>query len=209
MIYFKIPSFDFHRKFISYDTTKNLPVFAVCSNDKTLYLGKLISETTSTMYKIVYNDKTSSYDDIETALKDHLDYFKFEQEVTTQTSARAIFNLSDPMGEPDPDRSNVKLRLKWPKPKFFRENPPESSSTVELLVDICFNDERSSCKSLLDDLKLLKNFKSGLQNKGIKWRKKDDDEKLNIMDELQELLIEVKQQGPRPLRKTSHQLKSK
>jgi len=53
----------------------------------------------------------------------------------------------------------------------------------------------------------LKNFKSGLQNKGIKWRKKDDDEQLNIMDELQELLIEVKQQGPRPLRKTSHQLK--
>ena len=174
----------------------------------------MISETTSTMYKILYNDTTSG--DIETALRKHLDYFgvmdhyfKSDQEATTHTSARAIYNMSDPMGEPDPDRSNVKLRLKWPKPKMFSESPPESSSTVELLVDICFDDERSSCKSLLSDLKLLKNLKSGLQNKGIKWRKKDDDEKLNLMDELQELLLEVKQQGPRPLRKTSHQLKSK
>ena len=90
--------------------TKNLPIFAVCSNDKTLYLGKLISESTSTMYKIVYNDTKTSNNNIETALKNHLDYFKFEPEATTQTSARAIFNLSDPMGEPDPDRSNVKLR---------------------------------------------------------------------------------------------------
>ena len=183
----------------------------------------MISETTSTMYKILFIDDTTKRNTttgttsttIETALRKHLDYFrvmddysKSDQEATTHTSARAIYNMSDPMGEPDPDRSNVKLRLKWPKPKMFSESPPESSSTVELLVDICFDDERSSCKSLLSDLKLLKNLKSGLQNKGIKWRKKDDDEKLNIMDELQELLIEVKQQGPRPLRKTSHQLKS-
>jgi len=92
----------------------------------------------------------------------------------------------------------VKLRLKCLKPKFFREVPPERATQVELLIQIFFKDERSSCQNMLQELNLLKNFQSGLQNHGIQWREKLPNEDLNIIEELQELLIEVKNQGPRP-----------
>ena len=178
-------------------------MFAVCSSDdQTLYLGKSFLENENTTYKVEYlgTSNTSSYD---SAYKDHLNFLRFDKEaLKTIRCGRALLNLSDPTGENDPDKSNVKLRLKWSNPKAFLETPPESASNVELLVDICFNDERSGCQSMLDELELLKNFKYGLQNKGIKWRKRlpeDDD----VIEELRELLFEVKQQGPRPVGRTS------
>ena len=191
------------RKIISSSKPKDKPMFAVCSNDdQTLYLGKSFLENITTTYKVEYLG-TSNASTYEAAYKEHLNFLRFDKEaLKTIRCGRAILNLSDPTGENDPDKSNVKLRLKWSNPKAFLETPPESASNVELLLDICFNDERSGCQSMLYELELLRNFKCGLQNKGIKWNKripKDDD----VIEELRELLFEVKQQGPRPVGRTS------
>ena len=177
----------------------NQAYFGVCdSEDKTLYLGKSESEKTSTLYKVLYLG-TKNEQKIEAFLEDHMKAFKFDSEAKTTMCARSIYNLSDPsMVGSENHKSSVKLRLKWLKPKFFREIPPERATQVELLIQIFFKDERSSCQNMLQELNLLKNFQSGLQNQGIQWREKLPNEDLNIFEELQELLIEVKNQGPRP-----------
>ena len=186
----------------------NQAYFGVCdTQDQTLYLGKSESEKTRSLYKVLYLG-TKNEQKIEAFLQDHMKSFKFDSEAKTTMCARSIYNLSDPsMVGSENHKSSVKLRLKWLKPKFFREIPPDRAQ-VELLIQIFFKDERSSCQNMLQELNLLKNFQSGLQNQGIQWREKLPNEDLNIIEELHELLIEVKNQGPRPSGK-NHKAQSK
>ena len=191
----------FFRKIVSSLKPEKLnhAYFGICDiEDETLYLGKSESEKTSTFYKVLYLG-TKNEQKIEAFLEDHMKPFKFDSEAKTTICARSIYNLSDPsMVGSENQKSSVKLRLKWLKPKCFREIPPERATQVELLINIFFKDERSSCQNMLQELNLLKNFQSGLQNQGIQWREKLPNEDLNIIEELHELLTEVKNQGPRP-----------
>lgn len=69
---------------------------------------------------------------------------------------------------------------------------------MELLVKL----SNSVCPEMSQELELLKGFKLGLENQGIQWLERED-ENFDLMDELRKFLIKVKQDGPRSLVKNA------
>ena len=120
-----------------------------------------------------------------------------ESEGKTSVHARAVYNISDSVGI-DEDLSSLKLLFKWPNPRQLKEAPPMLSTFVELQVKVCFKDDRIACHKMYDEIELLKGFKSGLDNQGLKLRKRQEDDP-ELMDELRKLLVEVKHHGPRSM----------
>ena len=175
----------------------NFPTFFVCNNeDSTLFLGKSKLENEHKTYKVEDRGIASSSIQLGDLIEEHK---KLQPTSKFQIGARSVYNVSDPMGaNVNEDFSSVKLRFSWNNPVTLCEAPP-GFANAEIHAQVSFSDDRLSSFKLHQDIQLLNGLLQGLNNQGIKWFA-NDEEDFDLFDSLKNLLLDVKQIGPKGLK---------
>jgi len=154
---------------------------------------------------VTSNDEIKIFNEL---LKNHE---KIDPEGIKSVQARAIYDMSQgTVGSEtisDEDLSSLKLRFLWSKPRSLLETPP-GYANIDLLAKLSFDDDRLACCNMFEEIELLEGYKSGLENQGIKWMRRQDDD-LELMASVHELLLKVKQMGPKSTVKASNKNDSK
>ena len=179
---------------------ENCPTFFVCNNeDSTLFLGKSRLENEHKTYKVEDRGVASSSIQLGDLIEEHK---KLQPPSKSQIGARSVYNVSDPMGaNVNDDFSSVKLRFSWNNPVTLFEAPP-GFANAEIHAQVSFTDDRLSSHKLYQDIQLLNGLLQGLNNQGIKWFA-NEDEDFDLFDSLKNLLLDVKQIGPKGLKTKS------
>lgn len=170
--------------------------FAVCNNDSnTIFLGSSKLEGQSlTTFKVEDGGQVTMGSDknlLKTIISEHVG----AKEIT----ARAIYNKTSPIGSDivndDETCSSLKLRFHWKKPLNLLETPP-GHAKINMIAKISFLDDRLACFPMFKEIEFLKGLKDGLDNQGIRWMKRSEDE-VDLVQELQKTLLKIKQNGSR------------
>ena len=188
------------RKYLSElkSSSESYPTFFVCNNeDSTLFLGTCKLENECKTYKVEDRGLVSSSMHLVDLLEEHKKLLPMTSK--SHIGARSTYNVSDPMGANfNEDFSSVKLRFYWNNPVALCE-PPPGFANAEIHAQVSFTDDRLSSHKLYQDIQLLSGLLQGLNNQGIKWFA-NEDEDFSLFDGLKNLLVDIKQSGPKSLK---------
>lgn len=71
---------------------------------------------------------------------------------------------------------------------------------MSLVAKVCPGDDKMSTFGLWNELQIVKNLLKALDNQGMVWKVRGDENELSVQEEVENLLEMVKQEGPRRVR---------